>query len=240
MSESQRRPHIGTLRETGLHAALKRHLARPGDLMEAPVAGFVADLLRPDAAGDLIVEVQTRGFSPLKRKLPVLLAGHRVHLVHPIAVEKWIVRLDDDGRPLSRRRSPRRGALADLFFELVSVPDLMAHPDLTFEVLLICEEEVRAPAPRSRRRWRRDTRVLDRRLLEVIGSTVFHSPRDFLAFIPEELAQPFTNRALAEALHQSGDLAGKITYCLRRMGVLAEAGLRKRARLYTVAPDLAR
>lgn len=233
---SESAPRIGTLRETALHAALKQHLARPGDRLEVPVDGFVADLVRPDPLrGDLIVEVQTGSFSALKRKLPSLLDRHRVCLVHPIALEKWIVRLDAAGRQVSRRKSPRRGAIEDLFLELVSVPGLMAHPGLTLEVLLTREEEVRAPAHRARRRWRRrDWRVADRRLIDVVKSVEFQRPRDFLVFIPPTLPQPFTSRALAQALAVPDDLAHKITYCLRHMGVLVEAGYEKRARLFHV------
>ncbi len=225
---------IGTLRETALHAALKHHLAQPGDQLEVAVDGFVADVLRADGPDPLIIEVQTGSFSALKRKLPRLLEHHHVRLAHPIALEKWIVRVDGRGRPLGRRKSPRRGQLAELFQELVSLPGLMAHPNLTFQVLLVREEEVRAPA-RRRRRWGRDYRVADRRLLEVVQAVEFRTPKDFLAFIPVRLPQPFTSRALAEALGVSVWLGQKITYCLRHMGVLAEAGFERRARLYRVA-----
>ncbi len=235
MTTAPRPRRIGTLRETSLHAALKQHLAQPDDRLEVPVEGFVADLLRPDPAGDLLIEVQTGGFSALRRKLPALLENHRVQLVHPIAVEKWIVRVDAAGRRVSRRKSPRRGALTDLFLELVSLPALIAHPNLTVVVLLVQEEEVRAPAARTRRRrWRRDYRVTDRRLLAVTAAAEFHTPADFLSFIPLTLAQPFTSRALAEALGVPVDLGHKLTYCLRHMGVLAEAGLDRRAKLYQV------
>lgn len=231
-----RSPHIGQLRETALHAALKQHLARPGDQLEVPVDGFVADILR-SGQPDLILEVQTQGFAALKRKLPRLLEQYRVQLVHPIALEKWIVRVDAAGRPVSRRKSPKRGALADLFWELVSLPALMAHGNFMLQVLLIREEEVRAPAGRSRRRWRRDWRVADRRLIEVVQSVEFQTPQDFLAFVPVRLPQPFTSRALAEALGVRVELGHKITYCLRHMGLLADLGRAGRARLYQVNAD---
>lgn len=236
MTASPAPRRIGTLHETQLHAALKRRLAQPGDLLEAPVAGFVADLLREaPGAGRLIVEVQTGSFAALRRKLPALLEHSRVQLVHPIALEKWIVRVDAAGRPLSRRKSPRRGALTDLFLELVSLPALIAHPNLTIAVALVTEEEWRGPA--RRRRWRRDYRVVDRRLVDLVALAEYRSPADFLSFIPAGLPQPFTSRALAEALGVPDYLGHKITYCLRHMGVLAEAGTLRRARLYQVLPD---
>ena len=53
--------------------------------------------------------------------------------------------LDDDGREVSRRRSPKRGIPADVCAELVSFPTLLSHPNFTLEVALVEEEEVRRP-----------------------------------------------------------------------------------------------
>lgn len=61
----------------------------------------------------------------MKRKLARRLDGHAVCVVHPIAVEKRIVKVDEAGKAISRRRSPRRGAAVDLFGELVSFPQLV-------------------------------------------------------------------------------------------------------------------
>ncbi|MDW8324990.1 MAG: hypothetical protein RMK99_00365 [Anaerolineales bacterium] len=221
-------PHIGTLRESHLHAALKQYYAQPGDIFESPVAGFVADIVR----GDLVIEIQTANFSPLKRKLPQLLQTHRLRLVHPIAVEKWIVRTDAAGRVLSRRKSPRRGCLEHIFLELVSLPELAAHPNFSLEVALVREEERRAPATRNRRR-RKEWRTVDRVLLEVLDFEVFEAPADYAhRFLPEALPQPFTSRELARALGRPHYLGQKATYCLHRMGLLEEAGRRGRAKLW--------
>ena len=75
---------IGSLNEKPLHAALKEWYRQDGDQVEAPVDGFVADLLRD---GQLI-EIQTRGFSSMRRKFDRLLDTHRIRLVHPVAAEK--------------------------------------------------------------------------------------------------------------------------------------------------------
>lgn len=215
---------IGTLRETDLHAALKRYYARPIDQLEVRVDGYVVDVVR----GDELVEIQTHNFTALKPKLPRLLQQHRVTLVHPIAAAKWIVKLDAQRRPVSRRKSPHRGRLDELFVELVSCPELMAHPNLRLEVILIHEEEHRLPAHRRRHDWR----VANRRLLAVIDRVTFATPDDFRRFIPRDLPQPFTSRELAAALDRPPALAQKITYCLRRMGLLEPIGYRLRARLY--------
>lgn len=220
---------IGVLREGPLHAAVKDLLARPGDVAEVPFGRFVIDLVRAD--GEL-VEVQTGGFSPLGPKLDALLDGHRMRIVHPVAAERRIIRIDADGQVLSSRRSPLRGVALDVFDRLVSFPSLLAHPNLTVEVLLCREDHVRAPEAGRSRSGRRRRDPGERRLVEVVGSAVLASPEDCAALLPDTLADPFTTRELAGALGCRMLLAQRVAYCLRAMDVLADAGKRGRAPLH--------
>src|SRR5215211_5469855 len=117
-------PGIGLLNEKSLHASLKQWCARPGDRFEVAVGGFVIDIVRED----LLIEIQTGNFAAIKSKLTRLVHSHRVRLVHPIVQEKWIIRraTDDLGRVI-RRKSPRRGRLSDLFWEMVNIPQLLSN-----------------------------------------------------------------------------------------------------------------
>ena len=227
-------PGIGQLAERSLHNALKEYLRQPGDQVEVKLGRYVIDLVRDD----LLIEVQTRHLYALRPKLRRLLDdGRRIHLVHPLAAEKWIVREDAAGRRVSRRKSPKKATVYDLFNELVRVPDLVAHPDLTLEALLIQEEDVwRDDGQGSWRRGRWS--VVDRRLLSVVSSHVFAHPADFLALLPAELPQPFTNAELAAAWRCPPAVAGRATYALRTIGVLDTVGKRARANLFlTVGND---
>jgi hypothetical protein len=221
---------IGTLHESGLHSGLKAWYAWPGDEAEVKLDGCVADLLR----GDLVVEIQTHNFYAIKRKLLRLVEARPVRLVYPIALERWIVRVDADRQTvLGRRKSPRRGQAAHVFEELVSFPDLMSHPNFSLELLLTREEEIRCPWSGPRRgRWKREWQVCDRRLLEVAGRLVLASPADCLQLLPAELPRPFTNRQVASGLRQPLRLAARITYCLRRMGAITVLGKVGQAILY--------
>ena len=223
---------IGTLRETSLHAALKAWYARPGDVLEATIDGCVVDVLR----GEAVIEIQTGHFSSIRPKLSRLLERRPVLLVYPVAAERWIVRVAADRQTLvSRRKSPRRGSAAQVFSQLVSFPELLNHPNFQLEVLFVQDEEVRAPWPRRKRGWRRQSRLLDRRLLAVTGSILLAGPDDCARLVPPELLRPFTNRELAQALHQPAALAAQMTYCLSRMGALAPVGRRGRANLFQPA-----
>jgi hypothetical protein len=219
---------VGLLNEKPLHAALKAWYAQPGDRFEVNVDGSIIDIVR----GELLVEIQTRGFSALKRKLEKLVVSHTVRLVHPIAAEKWIVRLSDDGAVAQgRRKSPKHGAMTELFRELVSFPHLISHPNFALEVLLIQEEEVRQQG--LARNWRRQGwGTVERRLVQVVERRQFATPADLAALIPAALEEPFTTAGLADAIHQPRWLAQKMTYCLRSAGAISEAGKQGKATQY--------
>ena len=209
---------IGSLNEAPLHADLKAWYRQDGDLVEAPVDGFVADLVR----GDLLIEIQTRGFSAMRRKLDRLLDTHPVRVVHPIAVRKWIVKLDTEGGTVSRRRSPKRGIAADVCAELVSFPSLLSHPNFAVEVALIEEEEVRRPDPKG---WRRGGYVIDtRRLVDVRETLLLDSPSSLLRLLPPGLPDPFTTADLATLLGRSRHLAQQVAYCARVSGAIETVG----------------
>jgi len=224
---------IGTLNEKSLHAALKQWYAQPDDLIEVSVDGFTVDIVR----GDLLVEIQTRNLSAIKRKLTTLVERHPVRLVYPIAQDKWIVRQSKNGRRVlrfARRKSPKRGTVELVFEELVSLPQLLAHPNFTLQVVLIQEEEVRRYD--GTRNWRRKGWVThERRLLQVVGHRLFETPQDMLALIPATLPEPFTTTDLAKATSQPLWLAQKMAYCLREMGAITVVGKRGRGILYVRA-----
>jgi hypothetical protein len=69
------------MQEKSLHAALKKWYARQDDRVEVNVDGFAVDIV----CGNLLIEIQTRNFSALKRKLTMLTTNHSVRLVYPIA-----------------------------------------------------------------------------------------------------------------------------------------------------------
>ena len=215
--------------ETSLHDEVKRWYSQPGDRMEEWVDGYLIDIVR----GDRLIEIQTGNFSAIKAKLEDLVRRHPVQLVHPIAETKWIVRLDARGERVSRRRSPRRGRVEDLFLELVYIPHLMREANFSLEALLIHSEEELIDDGRGswrRRRWS----VHDRRLLDVVGRATFSKPADFLRLFPVTLPVEFTTRELAESLRVRANIAQKMTYSLRHMEVIGTIGKRGRANLYSI------
>ena len=71
-----------------------------------------------------------------------------MRVVHPVAAERRIVRVDEHGEVLGARRSPKRATAVAVFDKLVAFPSLLTHPNLTVEVLLCART---TSAARSRR-----------------------------------------------------------------------------------------
>jgi len=222
---------IGVRNEKSLHAALKQYYARPGDRLEAKVDGFVVDIVRDD----VLIEIQTRNLAAIRRKLHALLERHSVHLVYPIAKEKWIVRKTGSGKKvIGRRKSPKVGRLSDLFEELVRIPDLINHPNFTLEIVMIQEEEIRHADGRGS--WRRKGYSLhDHKLIRVLETVNFEKKEDFLRFLPSDLEQPFSNQILADRSESSIHVARQITYCLDKMGAIQQVGKNGNQRLFKIA-----
>ncbi|AKD05548.1 hypothetical protein PKOR_05830 [Pontibacter korlensis] len=222
---------IGVQNERSLHAALKQWYAEPEDQFEVPLNGFFIDLVR----GKQLVEIQTRNFSAIRQKLQTLLQEHQVHLLHPITFEKWVLQVDRVGtKVLSRRKSPYRGKLTDIFEELVRIPELVKHENFTVEFPLIREEEVRCRDGKGSKHRKRES-IKDRRLLEVVSSHRFTKAEDFLQFIPLGLPRPFSNKTLAAALALPIHRCRQITYCLRKMEALSVVGKQRNELLFDTA-----
>jgi hypothetical protein len=218
---------IGTVTESSLHSALKHLYAFPEDRIEEPVLGYLVDVLRTNE----IVEIQTGNFVSFRRKLTVLLQSFPVRVVVPIAVQRHIVRIAKDGTRISRRRSPKKGRLEDLFNELVRIPTLLNHPNLKMEVAWVNDEIYWIDDGKGswrRRRWS----IKDRVLVNFVGAHVFSGTSDYLDLVPSDLEGEFSSRQFAQASKMPVRLAAKTLYCLRAMNLIEIVGRKGNAYIY--------
>lgn len=207
-------PHIGTLNEGSLHVALKDHYAEPGDEFEVPLNGFVIDIRR----GDQLIEIQTTALGAMGRKLDRLLPEYEILLIHPIAVR---TRLQRPGK--KPRLSPKKASIYNLFDELVSIPTLLDHPNLTVDVALVNVTKVQEVDPKARR-GRGGFRTIDRRLDEMLSIERFDTTADLTRLIPDDLPGEFTTADLADCAGIQRGLAQKMAYCMRPLGLFVETG----------------
>lgn len=230
-------PHIGTLREKRLHAAVKLYLCPDESCHERPVG----DLLREDGtatarprrmvadilADGHILEVQTGGFFPLKEKISWYLTHTpcRVTVVHPIPAVRYLSWINpEDGSIISRRKSPKRGRVKDVAKELYWLSDFIGNPRFSLRLLLIELEEYRMADGWSRDGKRGSNRY-ERFPTALLGDVTLGTPADYAAY--------FLPPALSEAALSSPDAEGD--YPLFTAAVYAKTtGIRGKATYSTI------
>jgi hypothetical protein len=206
--------------ETSLHRSLKAHYADEGSgRPEVVIGGFRIDAV--DAAGRL-VEVQSGPLGPLRGKLRRLLPDHRVRIVKPVVLMRRIVRkARPDGPDLSARCSPKRGALLDVFEDLVGIVRVFPHANLQIDILGVTIDEVRLP-----RRRRPGYAVADRRLESIRDRTALVHATDLWSLLPASChgQEVFSTRDLADRLERPLGFAQQVAYCLRLTGAARVVG----------------
>ena len=221
------------MQESSLHATLKILLSKPGDQIEAPVDGFVIDIMHDDQ----LIEIQTGNFAALKYKLPTLLDKFPIFLVYPIPVEKWILReLDPEGTSAKKRKSPKHGRVEQLFNEIVRIPHLVMHQN--FSLLVLMTKELEIWQNDGKGSWRRNGwSIKDRILLDIVQRYEFRSPKDYLSLLPGNLPARFTCLQIAGMLSIPHNLARRMVYSLRMMEIIERVGKRGRAFVYQIISD---
>jgi len=216
--------------ETSLHRQLKDRYATPGSLVEQKLGRFRIDVVQPGQ----LVEIQVASLTAIRDKIAVLLKKHRVLVVKPLVVRKHLVKLRRaGGKIVSRRLSPKKQSLLDVFDELVHFTRVFPHCRLTLEVPLIEIEELRYPGHGRRRRWRvNDHQVEDQRLVEVVDVHEFRTAADLCRLLPPALPCLFHTGHIAERLGVERWIAQRMAYCLREMGAVQSVGKLRGAWLY--------
>ncbi len=214
--------------ETSLHRELKEYyVSIQGGRCEVAVAGYRIDAVDGDG---VLIEVQTGPLGALKPKLRALLPDHRVRVVKPVVLRRRIIRRDRPGGPdLSSRKSPLRGALINVFDDLVGLAALFPDENLSIDLLGVAVAETRTP-----RRRRPGHRVVDRRLDAILETIRLSQPGDLWDLLPPRMAEsdPFTTRDLARELDAPLAFAQRVAYCLRLSGAVESIGKRGNSRLY--------
>ncbi|MCR4644543.1 MAG: hypothetical protein K5695_03925 [Oscillospiraceae bacterium] len=213
---------IGTLGEKTLHLALKYYFAPDPGTHEQPLGGFIADAVTEEG----VIEVQTRGLSRLKPKLDAFLPLSPVTVVHPVAEVKWLMRVDENGELLSKRKSPKHMSVYSAMRELYTLRGYLNDPNFRIAVCGVELAEYSVAGKRGRKY------KLDRVPLTLRQLWMLQSPEDYAALLPEGLPEEFTVPELCELLHQPEMQVQFFLLMLRRLGCIAECGKRARLKLW--------
>lgn len=230
---------INTYSESTLHKTLKNLYAMDSNgKTEQPVDGKICDIVADDGS---IIEIQTGSLSKLHGKLGILLPSHQVKVVYPLVVRKTIETAGKDGSPVSRRKSPKKQGILDIFRELTSIYPYLLHENFTLEVLevSVVEHRIKVEEPMQlanrSRRFKRDWYKEGKSLQEIHATHHFSSAQDYLALLPPGLPEQFTIKEAATLLkHRNASL---MIWVLRKMGLLVEMGKQGKALVLQVAGE---
>ncbi len=221
---------IGTLNEKRLHAVIKRfispditrHEIKIAELSEkSGASGYVADILT--AEGD-IYEVQTGSLFPLRGKLLWYLENTDlcVSVVYPVPYITWLCWIDpESGKIGGKRRSPKRGGLADISRELYWIREFIGKRRFGLQILFINMEEYRIQNGWDKT-GKRGSERYERIPVGLEGIAYLNDAEDYKVFLPENLPAEFTASQYAKAT----GIRGKSTYSTLK--ILCGLGLAER------------
>ncbi len=221
---------IGTLAEKTVHAILKNYYAPDEDMHEIPIDSYVADIY----TGSEIIEIQTRQFNRMREKLTAFLQEYPVTIVYPIPREKWLIWIDEESGELSvPRKSPAKGNAYMAFKELYKIKMFLKEPNLHLKLVLLDMEEYRLLNGWSRDKKKGSCRY-DRIPSCFVEEIAVDEPKDYMQFIPYELAEPFTSQQFAKAAHIRKSLAQTVLNILTHMECVVRVGKEGNSYLYGV------
>ena len=228
---NRERQGIGTLGEKTIHAVLKNYYAPDCEMQEIPIENFVADIF----TGTEIIEIQTRSFNVMRRKLDTFLKQYPVTIVHPIPCIKWVSWIDEEtGEASPKRKSPKKGNPYQAFVELYKIRPFLKNENLHFKFALIDMEEYRLLNGWSRDKKRGSERF-DRIPLEFVEEVCIDRREDYMQFVPFDLPEPFTSREFAKCAKIPMRLANVVLLILTDLSVVTRVGKQGNCYLYELA-----
>ncbi len=220
---------IGTLSEKTVHSVLKSYYSPDSINHEIKVGGFVADI----CTGNDIIEIQTRSFDRLRRKLEVFLSYYPVTIVYPVPYVKWLRWVDPQTGEISApRKSPKTGTPYSIFPELYRIKNYLTRPNLSLHIVLINMEEYRLLDGWSRDKKKGSSRC-DRIPTELVDEIRIGSPKDYKLLVPDSLAEEFTSKDFKKASGLPLGAAQTALNILHYLGVVERKGKKGNAYLYT-------
>lgn len=224
---------------SSLHEQLKHAYADDPGRTEVVLGEYRIDAMR----GDELVEVQCASLAAISEKCNRLLRRHRLCVVKPVVFRTRISKRKVAGGPVvSRRLSPKRGSLLDLFEELIYFTRVFPNPNLTIEVPLVHVEQFRSPRKKKRRRsWQKDFHVDDVRLEKIESTVTLASASDLLDLLgiagddPLWAGDAFNTADLAKSIGTSRHASQQIAYVLRKTGAIDTIGRKRTGVRYRAA-----
>jgi hypothetical protein len=220
---------IGTLGEKTLHSVLKNYFQPDEDCHEIKITRYVADIVNRNS----IIEIQTRQFNALRKKLECFLAETDVTIVYPVANTKWLIWIDETtGEITKKRKSPKIGQPYEIFPELYKIKDMLSHTNLRLCIVLVDLEEYRYLNGWSKDKKKGSSRY-DRIPVDIVDELYISSPAEYIKLIPKTLTCGFTAKDFKAASGLSIKASQTALNVLYSIGAVMRTGKSGNAYVYS-------
>ncbi len=228
---------INTYNETSLHNELKnRYAQKTGGKTEQKIGKYICDI--ETSKGD-IIEIQTKNLAKLTGKIANLLQENRkVCLVYPLVMCNYIERYNDEGILISKRKSPKKHTIYELFDELMGIYPILLEKNFILEVLLIEQTEIRQikkepvqTENKSRRRLKPWIKS-NKQLKNIIEKKRFYKSSHYTQLLPQTIPHPFCASDLAKT--EAGKQSHKMLWVLKKMELITMVEKKSRSLYYEV------
>lgn len=226
---------IGIQKEKILHKTLKYYLEENEAFHEVklkkPNKGIIyADIYKKS----VIYEIQTRGFDKLRSKLENMLESYKVVLVHAIAYEKYIYKIEDTGEVIGPVKSPKKGSIFDIFKELYKIKYLLKNENLSFKILLINMDEYRNVVPKKH--YKSSGYIRERQIPKrIVKEYDINSTDDFKKVLLEyNLKENFTSKEFAKIVKTSLKNASVALNILDYLGIVTRVSKKGNSFIYEI------
>ena len=237
---------FSTYNESSLHHTLKTLYSELYDgKTEVPLDGHIYDIVTKKGN---IIEIQTKNLCQLYNKIEDTINHKRnIKIVHPIPIIKTIETYDKDHNLISKRKSPVKGTIYDIFKELTKIYPYLLNKHFSLEIVEVnlIEERLKTDKPvqtkNKSRRFKKDWIKTDKKLQEIITTKRFNKVEDYLALLPSTLPEEFSNKELRETLKETKSAPAKfynscniITWLFSRMNIIEETEKKARSHYYKI------
>lgn len=236
---------FSTYNESRLHNTLKNLYSEIYDgYTEVEKDGYVYDIVTKKGN---VIEIQTKNLSKLLSKITdTINYGHNIKLVHPVIIVNTIILMDENGNIISKRKSPKKGSIYDIFKELTSIYPILLNPHFSLEIveIEITEERIRTEdlvqSKNKKRRYKKNWNKINKNLEKIINTRRFKNKEDYLSLLPKSLPQEFCAKDLSAAFKKEKAPSNAyknshlIIWVLNHMGLIEETTVLKRNHYYKI------
>jgi len=226
--------NIGTLSEKTLHRVVKNYLCNNEDNQEIKIGRYYVDIYHDDQ----IVEIQTKQFYKLKKKLLFFLENnYQVKIVFPTFYNKYLYWIEPETlRTTDKRLSPKKGSVYQVFSELYQIKSLLTNSNLSISIILMDLEEYRLLDGWSNNK-KRGSHCYDRIPIKVIDEVNIKGLQDYLKLIPSNLNDQFTSYDFSKATKLTLKKSQIALNVLHLINIINRIGKQGRSYLYEKKVD---